>query len=220
MTLKFYFHPLSSFCHKALIALYECGAPFEPMVVNLHETELRAAFLKIWPAGKFPVLRDEAAGRTIPESSIIIEYLAQHYPGGSRLVYADPDRARQTRLRDRFFDFFVHLPMQKIIGDRLRPEGQRDPYGVEEARRQIRAAYDMLEDAMRDGDMAGRTWAMGEEFTLADCAAGPALFYANMAEPFGPGHGRVKAYLERLMKRPSYGRVLKEAEPYFAMIPK
>ncbi len=213
MALKFYFHPLSSFCHKALIALYECGAPFEPVLVNLGEKESRAAFLKIWPAGKFPVLRDEAA--VIPESSIIIEYLAQHYPGRARLVYADPDLARQTRLRDRFFDFFVHLPMQKIVGDRLRPEGQRDPCGVEEARKQIRMAYGMLEK-----DMARRQWAMGEEFTLADCSAAPALFYANMAEPFGSAHGRVAAYLERLKKRPSYARVLKEAEPYFAMIPK
>jgi glutathione S-transferase len=215
MTLKFYFHPLSSFCHKALIALYESGAAFEPVIVHLGEPQSRAAFLKIWPVGKFPVLRDEAADRTIPESSIIIEYLAQHFPGKSQLVYADPDRARQTRLRDRFFDFYVHLPMQKVIGDRLRGEGQHDPFGVEEARRQIRTAYDMLEK-----DMAGRKWAMGEDFTLADCAAAPALFYANLAEPFGPGHGQVAAYLERLKGRPSYARVLQEAEPYFSMIPK
>jgi glutathione S-transferase len=213
MTLKFYFHPLSSFCHKALIGLYECGAEFEPVIVHLHEEKSRAEFLKIWPAGKFPVLCDGAA--VIPESTIIIEYLAQHYPGGSRLVYADPDLARQTRLRDRFFDFFVHLPMQKIVGDRLRGEGQRDPFGVEEARRQIRMAYGMLEK-----DMAGRQWALGDGFTLADCSAAPALFYANMVEPFGPGHGHAAAYLERLKARPSYARVLKEAEPYFRMIPK
>jgi glutathione S-transferase len=218
--LKFYFHPLSSFCHKALIALYESRVPFEPVIVNLGEKESRAAFLKIWPAGKFPVLRDEAAGRTIPESSIIIEYLAQYFPGQSRLVAEDPDLARQTRLRDRFFDFFVHQPMQKIVADRLRPEGQHDPYGVEEARRQIRMAYAMLEDDFRESDVAGRPWIMGGEFTLADCSAAPALFYANMAEPFGPGHGRVAAYLDRLKQRPSYARVLKEAEPYFAMVPK
>ena len=220
MSLTLLFHPLSSFCWKTLVALYENDTPFTPQMLNPGDEADRAALRKLWPIGKFPVLRDDSRHATVPESSIIIEYLAQHYPGSSRLVYADPDLARQTRLRDRFFDFFVHLPMQKIIGDRLRPEGQHDPYGVEEARRQIRAAYDMLEDAIRDGDMAGRTWAMGEEFTLADCAAGPALFYANMAEPFGQVHDRVKAYLERLMKRPSYARVLKEAEPYFAMIPK
>jgi glutathione S-transferase len=216
MALKFYFHPLSSFCHKALIALYETGTPFEPVLVNLGDPESRAAFLKVWAAGKFPVLRDEAANRTIPESSIIIEYLAQHFPGSSQLVYADPDLARQTRLRDRFFDFFLHLPMQKVFGDNLRPTDQRDAYGVEEAKCQIRSAYDMLENDLGGTD----PWAMGQDFTLADCSAAPALFYANMAEPFGAGHGRVAAYLERLKSRPSYARVLKEAEPYFAMIPK
>jgi glutathione S-transferase len=219
MALKFYFHPLSSFCHKALIALYETGTPFEPVLVNLGDPESRAAFLKVWAAGKFPVLRDEAANRTIPESSLIIEYLAQHFPGTSQLVYADPDLARQTRLRDRFFDFFLHLPMQKVFGDNLRPRDQRDAYGVEEAKRQIRNAYDMLESDLAGGISNG-PWAMGEDFTLADCSAAPALFYANMAEPFGAGHGQVAAYLERLKSRPSYARVLKEAEPYFGMIPK
>jgi glutathione S-transferase len=218
--LKFYFHPLSSFCHKALIALYESGAPFEPVIVHLNEPQSRAAFLKIWPGGKFPVLQDEKASRTIPESSIIIEYLAQHFPGQSRLLAVDPDLASRTRLRDRFFDFFIHQPMQKIVVDRLRPDGQHDPYGVEDARRQLRAAYDMLENDLHDGDMAGQSWAMGEDFSMADCSAAPALFYANMAEPFGSGHGRIADYLERLMRRPSYARVLKEAEPYFAMIPK
>jgi glutathione S-transferase len=219
MALKFYFHPLSSFCHKALIALYETGTLFEPVLVNLGDPESRAAFLKVWAAGKFPVLRDEAANRTIPESSIIIECLAQHFPGTSQLVYADPDLARQTRLRDRFFDFFLHLPMQKVLGDNLRPRDQRDGYGVEEAKRQIRNAYDMLESDLAGGISNG-PWAMGEDFTLADCSAAPALFYANMAEPFGDGHGQVAAYLERLKSRPSYARVLKEAEPYFGMIPK
>jgi glutathione S-transferase len=215
MALKFYFHPLSSFCHKALIALYESGVPFTPVIVNLWEEESRTAFLKIWPAGKFPVLRDEVRDRTIPESSVIIEYLAQQYPGQSQLVFANPDLAWQTRLSDRFFDFFVHLPMQKMMGDRRRPPGQHDPFGVVEAQAQLRLAYDMIQ-----ADMAGKQWAIGDSFSLADCAAAPALFYANMVEPFGPGHGAVAAYLDRLKTRPSYARVLQEAEPYFAMIPK
>ncbi len=210
MTLKLYYHPLSSFCHKVLIALYECGAPFEPVLVNLGDPQSRGDFLKVWAGGKFPVLTD--GDQVMPESTIIIEYLAQRFPG--KLIPADPGLALQTRLRDRFFDFYIHLHMQKIIGDRMRPADQHDPYGVEDARRQIRNAYDMLEK-----DLAS-PWAMGADFTLADCAAAPALFYASMAEPFGPGHTRAAAYLERLKTRPSYARTLKEAEPYFHMIPK
>ena len=125
MTLKLHFHPLSSFCQKVLIALYENDTPFEPHIVDLGDPAQRGAFQKMWPIGKFPVLRDEARDRTIPESSIIIEYLAQHYPGTTQLVPADPDLAWQTRLRDRFYDLYVNEPMQKIVGDRLRPAGKQ-----------------------------------------------------------------------------------------------
>jgi glutathione S-transferase len=124
MSLKLYFHPLASFCWKALIALYENDTPFEPHVVDLVNETSRAEFKKIWPIGKFPVLRDDARDVTVPESSIIIEYLSQHYPGRSQLVPTDADLARQTRLRDRFYDLYVHEPMQKIVGDRLRPPGK------------------------------------------------------------------------------------------------
>ena len=126
------------------------------------------------------MLRDDARDQTVPESSIIIEYLDRHYPGRTRFIPADPELALQTRLRDRFYDLYVHLPMQKIIGDRLRPEGSKDPHGVAEARAQMRTSYGMIEQ-----QMAGGGWAMGDAFSLADCAALPALFYANMVEPFG-----------------------------------
>ncbi len=124
MSLELFFHPLSSFCHKALIALYETGTPFEPRIVNLGDADERAAFLEVWPIGKFPVLRDNARNAVIPESSIIIEYLAQYYPGGTSLVPADPDLARHVRASDRFFDLNVQVPMQKIVGDRIRPRGR------------------------------------------------------------------------------------------------
>ena len=124
MCLTLYMHPLASFCQKVLIALYENDTPFEPRIVDLADETSRAEFLKLWPIGKIPVLRDEARDRTIPESSIIIEYLAQHYPGKMQLVPADPDLARQTRLRDRFYDLYVQEPMQKIVTDRLRPGGE------------------------------------------------------------------------------------------------
>jgi glutathione S-transferase len=215
MSLTLHFHPLASYCHKVLIALYENETPFAPNLVDLGNEAERAALLKLWPIGKFPVLRDDARDQTIPESTVIIEYLDRYYPGRTRLIPADADRAREVRLRDRFYDLYVHEPMQKIVGDRLRPEGNKDPHGVEEAKARLRTSYGMI-----DQEMAGRTWVMGEAFSLADCAAAPALFYANEVMPFGDTHQNVAAYFGRLKARPSYARVLKEAEPYFAMFPR
>jgi len=214
MSLKLYYHPLSSFCWKTLIARYENDTPFTAVMVDLGNAEQRAGLLNLWPIGKFPVLRDEAGDRVVPESSIIIEYLDQHYPGATRFIPADSDLARQTRLRDRFYDLYVHLPMQKVVGDRLRPVGSKDPYGVDEAKARIRSCYGMI-----DKEVATKTSAMGEAFTLADCAAAPALFYANKVVPFGDTHENLAAYFERLKARPSFARVLREAEPYFAMFP-
>ena len=215
MSLTLHFHPLSSFCWKALIALYENGTPFVPNFVDLGDENERAALLRLWPIGKFPVLRDDARGRTVPESSVIIEYLDRHYPGATQFIPADPDQAWRTRLRDRFFDLYLHLPMQKIMGDRLRPEEKRDPHGVTEARAQLRTSYRMIE-----AQMAGNSWAMGDAFGLADCAALPPLFYGNMVEPFDETHKNVTAYFERLKARPSVARVLEEAGPYFNLVPK
>ena len=214
MALTLHFHPLSSFCWKALIALYENDTPFKPNQVNLGDPAERAALLKLWPIGKFPVLSDDVRKEAVPESSIIIEYLDRHYPGRTRFLSADPDLALQMRLRDRFLDLYVHLPMQKIVGDRLRPTGARDPHGVAEARAQLRTSYAMIE-----AQMAAGLWAMGSDFSLADCAAAPALYYGNEVEPFGEFRN-AGAYLERLKARPSFARVLKEAEPYFQYFPK
>ena len=214
MSLELYFHPLASFCWKALIALYENDTPFEPRLVDLMDESSAAAFKKIWPIGKFPVLRDEARGRTVPESSTIIEYLAQYYPGRTQLLPADPDLARQARFRDRFYDLYVHQPMQKIVADRIRPEGRYDPHGVEEAKALLRTSLGMI-----DEDMGARVWAMGDPFTMADCAAAPALFYADKVMPFAGTHGNAAAYLQRLKQRPSFARVLEEAQPYFKMFP-
>jgi glutathione S-transferase len=214
MSLNLYFHPLSSFCQKVLIALYENETPFEPHIVDLSDPIATAEFKKVWPIGKFPVLRDDAMDRTVPESSIIIEYLDRHYPGGTRFLPADPDLARQTRMRDRFFDLYLQLPMQKIVGDRIRPPGKSDPFGVEQAKAQLQTALGMV-----DGDMATKTWAMGDAFGMADCAAAPALYYANLVTPFGTTHENAAAYLDRLMRRPSFARAVKEAEPYRKLFP-
>ena len=214
MSLKLYFHPLASFCQKVLIAFYENDTPFEPHIVDLGDETARAAFLKLWPLGKFPVVRDEAKGLTIPESNVIIEYLASHYPGHVQLVPDDADLAREVRLRDRIFDLYIHEPMQRIVGDRLRPANRKDPFGVDEARSRLRTALDLI-----DNDMASRTWAAGETFTMADCAAAPALFYANLVMPFGNTHRNVTRYFDQLMVRPSFARVVEEAKPYLALFP-
>ena len=161
-----------------------------------------------------PVLRDDARDRTIPESSIIIEYLAQHYPGRTRLVPADADLALRTRLRDRFYDLYVQEPMQKVVTDRLRPAGAHDPHGVEQAKALLQTAYGLIER-----DMATNPWAMGDEFGMADCAAAPALFYANLVVPFGDTHPNAARYLARLMERPSFARTVEEARPYLALFP-
>lgn len=212
MSLTLYFHPLSSFCWKALIALYDAGVPFEPKVVNLGDPAERAAFEAVWPLAKFPVLRDEARGCTTPESTIIIDYLAQHYPAAAELIPADLDRARQVRLLDRLIDNYIHLPLQQVVNERLRPDGERDPFGVEQARGNLRRGYDLV------APMIAGPWAMGETFSLADCAALPALHYADYAVSLA-GWPALTDYLERLRARPSVARVLREAQPFFKYFP-
>ena len=215
MTLRLYFHPLSSFSQKVLIALYENDTPFEPEILAAGDAAAIDALKKLWPIGKFPVLRDEARDWTVPETSIIVEYLAQHYPGPVELVPKDPELARQMRLRDRFFDLHVNVPMQKIFTDRLRPAGRNDAYGVEQAKEALAVAYGIVDSAM-----ASKAWAMGDRFTMADCAAAPALNYANVAVPFGDRFPHAAAYLARLKERPSFARALKEAEAYMSLLPK
>lgn len=214
MNLRLYLHPLSSYCHKALIAFYENDIPFEARLLD--NATVAGELKKLWPIGRFPVLRDESRDRTIPESSIIIEYLALHYPGKVKLIPEDPEHAVKVRMRDRFFDNYMHAPMQKYAFDQLRPEDKRDSYGVEEAKKMYRAALDMLET-----EMAGSTWATGDDFTMADCAAAPPLFYGGrFFGSFRSTHKNAAAYLDRLMARPSYARALKEAEPYMHLLPK
>jgi glutathione S-transferase len=215
MALELYFHPLSSYCQKSIIALYENDTAFEPRLVDLSNPTERAALVKLWPLGKFPVLRDQARDQTVPEATIIIEYLAQHYPGKSQLVPSDPDLARETRLHDRTFDLYVNDSVGKIVTDKFRPEGQHDVIGVEHAKARILEVYAMLEK-----QMAARTWAIGDAFTMADCAAAPSLFFASRLVPLGESHRNVASYLGRLMERPSVARAAREAEPYLKLMPK
>lgn len=214
MALTLYYHPLASFCWKVLIPLYENATPFTGHVVDLMDEASAAALKRLWPIGKFPVLHDEAPGRTVAESTTIIEYLDLHYPGPTRLIPPEPDLARETRFHDRFYDLYVHEPMQKIVTDRLRPVGRNDPHGVEAARGLLRTALGVV-----DKDMASRTWATGEAFSMADCSAAPALFYADKVMPLDAAFPNAAAYLRRLQQRPAFARVLDEAQPYFRLFP-
>jgi glutathione S-transferase len=212
MSLHLFLHPLSSFCHKALIAFYENDIPFTPRLLSPDEPATGAEFQKLWPTGKFPLLRDEARGRTVAETSVIIEYLQLFYPGKVQLIPTDPDLACEVRTWDRVFDAYIHVPMQKIVADALRPEGSRDPFGVQQAREQLLKGYAMVEAALGE-----RSWIVGDSFTLADCAASPALFYADTIVPITTS--KTVAYLNRLLSRPAYARALAEAEPFFPMYP-
>ncbi|GAA2831237.1 glutathione S-transferase [Aminobacter aminovorans] len=214
MALTLYSHPLASFCHKVLIALYENGTEFNQVIVDLGDPGETAALTAKWPVGKIPVLHDGARDRVLPETSIIIEYLQQHYPGPVTLLPTEAERQLDARLWERFFDLYVSVPMQKIVTDRIRPEGGNDPVGVADARRTLDTAYQMIES-----QLAGKSWATGEDFTIADCSATPGLFYASIVQPFASSQRNLAAYFERLIARPSVQRTLAEAQPYFHFFP-
>lgn len=208
MSLVLHYHPLSSFCMKVLVGLYELDIPFTKVIVDLGDERKRREFLQLSPLGKIPTLEDARRREVVLETSTILEYIDRHYATGRSLLPTDVDLARECRFYDRFFDTYLQLPMQKIVGDRLRPEAKRDAFGVEEAKRQLTTAYAMAEQRLR-----GRTWALGGDFSLADCAAAPALFYADKVVPLGRYEG-IAAYLDRLRTRGSFARVLEEAKPY------
>lgn len=214
MSLTLYSHPLASFCHKVLIALYENGTPFRAEMVDLADPGSAAAHVERWPVGKMPVLFDEKAKRVIPETSIIVEYLQEHYPGPVALLPPDSEARLQARLWDRFFDLYVNVPVGKIVIDRIRPEGKSDPLGVAEAHATLDTAYGMI-----DGQMAAHEWATGDNFTLADCAAAPALFYSAFVHPIKDDQQHLTRYRNQLLERPSVKRVIAEARPYFPMFP-
>jgi glutathione S-transferase len=207
---RLYAHPFSSYSQKALIALYENGTPFEYR--SLEDPQANEELAALWPMRRFPVLVDQ--GRTILEASCVVEYLDLHYPGPVRLIPTDPEAALETRMLDRFFDNYVSTPQQKVVLDRLRPEDSRDVYGVAEARTMLETAYAWL-----DRHMAGREWAAGDAFSLADCAAAPFLFYADWTHPIDPSFAHVRAYRARLLARPSFARAVDEARPYRPYFP-
>jgi len=207
-----YAHPFSSYCWKVLIALYENETAFTYRSLGPEDPQASTELEAFWPLKKFPVLVDD--GRPVIESSVIIEYLTLHYPGPVQLIPADPAAALEVRFLDRYFDNYIMTPMSKIVADGLRPGDRRDTYGVEEARAALDTAYGWL-----DATMAGRTWAAGEDFTLADCAAAPSLFYADWTHSIGEIFPRVRSYRARLLARPSVARTVDEARPFRQFFP-
>jgi glutathione S-transferase len=209
--LTLHMHPLASHCWKVLVALYESGTPFRAVQIDGVPKD-DAAYAGLWPMPKMPLLQD--GDLVLPETSIIIDHLQARHPGSAALIPADGDTAREVRLWDRFFDLYVHTPMQKLVSDRLRPEGAKDALGVEEARATLDTAYAML-----DRRMAGRIWAAGEAFSMADCAAMPPLFYVDAVHPYRATYPALAAYFERLASRPSVQRVIREARPWLPYFP-
>ncbi len=213
MTLQLFAHPFSSYCWKVEIALYENATPFELRMIDDEHPENGAEWLRRWPLAKFPVLAD--GERTVAETSAIIAYLQAFHPGPVRLIPDDPWDAVQVSMLDRVFDLHVQTPMQQVVADALRPaDAPRDAYGVEKAKEALTRVYAWL-----DRELAGRTWATGDAFTLADCAAAPALFYADWVEPIADEHATLKDYRARLLARPSVARAVDEARPYRAFFP-
>ncbi|PTR28333.1 glutathione S-transferase family protein [Pseudomonas sp. GV085] len=210
MPLTLYFHPLSSFCHKALIALYELDIAFEKRIIDLGNEADRAELQALWPIGKFPVLHDHARQKVVPESSVIIEYLDRFHPGQAQLIPHDWEAALEVRLWDRFFDLHVQVPMQKIVADRINAANG----DLTRERAALLTAYGMLER-----QLATNTWAASPAFSMADCAAAPALFYASTLVPFPDDHHHLSAYFDRLVQRPSVARVIDEARPWFSWYP-
>jgi glutathione S-transferase len=207
-----YFHPFSSYCQKVLIALYENATPFAPRIIGSEDLSAFAELEALWPLKQFPVLVDE--GKTIIEASVIIEHLGLYRPGPVPLLPNDSKAALDARMMDRFFDSYIMNPMAKVVTDRLRPEDKRDSYGIAEARQSLETAYRWL-----DGAMAGRTWAAGDAFSLADCAAAPALFYADWVQEITETFTHARAYRALLLARPSFARAVDEARPYRPLFP-
>ncbi|MBZ6078499.1 glutathione S-transferase family protein [Microvirga puerhi] len=212
MTLQLFAHPFSSYCQKVLTALYEAGTPFTLRMLSPDDTANAVEWSTLWPLKRMPLLLDN--DRPVMESSIIIEHLALNHPEAASLIPSNPHEALTVRMMDRYFDNYIMTPMQRIVFEKIRPETARDPYGVSEAKGMLDTAYSWL-----DRHLAGREWSASNNFSLADCAAAPALFYADWAHPIGPEYSHVQAYRQRLLARPSFARAVEEARPYRPLFP-
>jgi glutathione S-transferase len=207
MSLALYGHPFSSYTQKVLIALYENGTPFEFRCLGPDKPQHSAEWLRRWPLRKFPLLVD--GERSIAETSIIIEYLQLAHPGPVRMLPADPMAALDVRFLDRFFDLHVMNPVQHAVDGALTGDPVKRQEGLALAAKKLELAYAWLE-----GQLAGLAWAAGADFTLADCAAAPSLFYADWTQRISEAFPVLRAYRARLLVRPSFARAVEEARPF------
>lgn len=210
MTLDLFAHPFSSYCWKVLIPLYADATPFTYRTLDNHPKNLEE-LRRHWPFGLFPLLLDD--GRAVVETTAIIEHLQAHHRGPNVWI-PEGEPGRRTRFLDRFFDQYVMNQMNVAVSDALRPESQKDPLGVTRAMGRLHTAYDWLEANFGEGP-----WAVGDSFTLADCAAAPSLFYADWVEEIGPSRPRLAAYRARLLAHPAVARAVDEARPFRAYFP-
>lgn len=207
MTLQLFAHPFSSYCWKVMIALYENDLPFDLRMLDPDNPDNGAEWARLWPLKKMPVLLD--GDRPVMETSVIIEHLQLFHPGPVRLIPTDPVTVVETRMLDRIFDNYVMTPVTTLVLDAMRGEARRDAQGLDEARAMLGTAYAWLDERL-----SGREWAIGDAFTLADCAAAPSLFYADWAQPIPEAHTALRAYRARLLARPSVARAVDGGRPY------
>lgn len=212
MTLQLFAHPFSSYCQKVLMALYENGTPFRLRMLGPENPDNEQEWAKYWPFKKMPLLLDGA--EVVAEATIIIEHLHVYHAGPVRFIPDDADEALEVRFMDRFFDNYIATPQQKVVFDSIRPEDQRDPAGVADAKAQLEQSYAWLDERM-----AGREWAAGAGFSLADCSAAPQLFYADWTVEIGGQFANVRAYRERLLNRKSFKRCVDDARPFRPFFP-
>ncbi|HWE46366.1 MAG TPA: glutathione S-transferase family protein [Caulobacteraceae bacterium] len=212
MPLELFSHPFSSYCQKVLMALYENDTPFTARLLEQSEPGTYQEFLALSPFKKFPLLKD--GDKIVAEATVIIEHLQVYHPGPVRFVPQDPAKALEARFMDRVFDNYVSTPQGAIVFNAIRPEANRDPYGVEQSRAALESAYAWL-----DRHMATREWAIGDQFTMADCSAAPALFYADWTHEIAPGFANLRAYRARLNARSSFARCIEEARTYRSYFP-
>lgn len=212
--LTLYAHPFSSYCWKALIALREMDLDFT--FARVDDAANAAEWERLWPLRKMPLLVDE--GVVVQEATIIVEHLQLRHPAAGALIPADPLEALEVRRLDRLSDNYLMAPMQTIVADRARPEEERDPASVAQARATLARAYGWWEDHIAARRRAGREWS-GESFGLVECATAPALFYADWVQPFAASHPALHAYRDRLLAHPSVARAVDEARPFRALFP-
>jgi glutathione S-transferase len=212
MTLALYGHPFASFVWKPLIALYERNVAFEFRTVDAEHPENRARMAELSPTGQFPALVDGA--REVTQSNCVIEYLDLYHGDATAMIPSDPREALEAREMADVFDDYVQAPMQRIVGDALRGEDERDARGVADARSMLERSYAWLERRLQN-----REWAACGRFTIADCSAAPALFYADWTHPIPRNCPTLAAYRARLLARPSVARVVDEARPFRPFFP-